>query len=193
MMTNMKTSLILCVFLFSASLPAWATAEVVQAATSEPSPNVFTTPENEIPLKITEAGKNDGQSANGQKAVFTIVILLALTGAGYYALRRFSHKSKPGQSNMQIKILSQHYLGPKKSLAVIRVAGESMLIGITEQNISMIKALALLDEELPQVLPKSFTESMTEKLDQDIETDDFSFEGIKTTVSQKIKSMRNIQ
>ena len=184
MMTNMKTSFILCAFLFLSSFPAWATEEIVQAAS---------TPENEIPLKMAEVGKSDGQSAAGQKAVFTIVILLALAGAGYYALRRFSHKSKLGQSNMQIKILSQHYLGPKKSLAVIRVAGESMLIGITDQNISMIKALALLDEELPQVLPKNFNEAMTEKLDQDIETDDFSFEGIKTTVSQKIKSMRNIQ
>lgn len=185
MMTKMKTSFILCTFLFLSAFPAWSTEEIVQTAA---------TPESEIPLKISEAGKSEGQSATGQKAVFTIFILLALTGAGYYALRRFSHKSKPGQSNMQIKILSQHYLGPKKSLAVIRVAGESILIGITDQNISMIKALSLLDEELPQVLPKNFNETMTEQLaDQDIETDDFSFEGIKTTVSQKIKSMRNIQ
>ncbi len=167
------------------SFSAFATEEVV---------NTVTTPENEIPLKMAEAGKNESQSVSGQKAIFTIGILLALAGAGYYAVRRFSHTSKPGKSNMQIKVLSQHYLGPKKSLAIVRVAGESILIGVTDQNISMIKALALLDEELPQVLPKDFDETMTEQLaDQDIETDDFSFEGIKSTVSEKIKSMRNIQ
>jgi flagellar protein FliO/FliZ len=193
-MVNMKKSIIVTAVLVFSSFSAFATEEVVKAATNEPVINNVTTPENEIPLKIAETGKSDTQSASGQKAAFTIGILLALAGAGYYAVRRFSHTSKPGKSNMQIKILSQHYLGPKKSLAIIRVAGESILIGVTDQNISMIKNLALLDEELPQVLPKNFDESMTEQLaDQDIETDDFSFEGIKSTVSEKIKSMRNIQ
>lgn len=192
-MKNMKLLFALFAVLVMSSISAFATEEVVKAV-SEATVNVVATPENEIPLKIAEAGKNDAQNASGQKAIFTIGILLALIGAGYYAVRRFSHKSTPGKSNMQIKILSQHYLGPKKSLAVIRVAGESILIGITDQNISMMKTLALLDEELPQVLPKNFDESMTEQLvDQDIEIDDFSFEGIKSTVSEKIKSMRNIQ
>jgi flagellar protein FliO/FliZ len=193
-MGNMKKSIIVCVVLVLSSFSAFATEEVVKAAANEPAINTVATPENEIPLKIAEAGKSDTQSASGQKAIFTIGILIVLAGAAYYGVRRFSHTSKPGKSNMQIKILSQHYLGPKKSLAIIRVAGESILIGVTDQNISMIKNLALLDEELPQVLPKNFDETMTEQLaDQDIETDDFSFEGIKTTVSEKIKSMRNIQ
>jgi len=185
MMKNMKKLIIISVVLSLFSISSFATEEVVKAAVQ---------PENEIPLKIIEAGKNDNQQASNQKAIFTIGILIILAGASYYAIRRFSHTSKPGKSNMQIKVLSQHYLGPKKSLAIIRVAGESILIGVTDQNISMIKNLALLDEELPQVLPKNFDESMTEQLaDQDIETDDFSFEGIKSTVSEKIKSMRNIQ
>lgn len=163
-------------------------------ATTEDSVSTAPMAESDIPLKISDTNKNETQSASGQKAIMTIGILLALVGAGYYAVRRFSHTSKPGKSNMQIKVLSQHYLGPKKSLAIIRVAGESILIGVTDQNISMIKSLALLDEELPQVLPKNFDESMTESLtDQNLDADDFSFEGIKTTVSEKIKSMRNIQ
>jgi flagellar protein FliO/FliZ len=189
----MKILFILFTVLVSSSISAFATEEVIKA-TTETTVSAVTTPESEIPLKIAEAGKNEAQGASGQKAILTIGILIALAGAGYYAVRRFSHTSKPGKSNMQIKILSQHYLGPKKSLAIIRVAGESMLIGITDQNISMMKTLALLDDELPQILPKDFDESMTEQLtDQDIETDDFSFEGIKSTVSEKIKSMRNIQ
>jgi flagellar protein FliO/FliZ len=196
MMNAVKKSFIICALLVVSSVSALATEEVAAVAAVTPETTVISaaTPENEIPLKIAQAGKSDAQSASGQKAIFTIGILLALAGAGYYAVRRFSHANKPGKSNMQIKILSQHYLGPKKSLAVIRVAGESILIGITDQNISMMKTLALLDDELPQVLPKDFNESMTEQgVDQDIETDDFSFEGIKSTVSEKIKSMRNIQ
>lgn len=150
-------------------------------------------PEDQIPLKMDSIDKAGDKNSGGQKFILTMGILIGLAGAGYYVVRRYSHKSKQGQSNMQIKILSQHYLGPKKSLAIVRVAGESILIGVTDQNISMIKSLALLDEELPQVLPKDFSETMTEELAAGNEADDFTFEGIKTTVAGKIKSMRNIQ
>ncbi len=96
-----------------------------------------------------------------------------------------------------LKILSQHYLGPKKSLAIVRVAGESILIGVTDQNISMIKALSLLDDELPNVLPKNFEDALTEKTEMMSEAeaaeDDFTFAGLKTTVAQKLKSMRSLQ
>ncbi len=183
MIKNMKKLFFLGALLLMTSVSAYATEETINKMT----------PENEIPLKIAETGKSDTTSATGQKAIFSIGILLALVGAGYYGVRRFSQTNKPGKSNMQIKVLSQHYLGPKKSLAIVRVAGESILIGITDQNISMIKALALLDEDLPQVLPKDFEGAMTEQnSDDDIVTDEFSFEGIKSSVSEKIKSMRNI-
>ena len=149
--------------------------------------------EEQIPLKMIAPDKTDDKNSSGQKAIMTIGILLTLAGVGYYGFKKFSFVNKPANSNMQIKILTQHYLGPKKSIAIIRVAGESILIGVTEQNISMIKSLSLLDDELPQVLPQNFSETMNQELtNQDIETDDFSFDGIRNNVSQKIKSMRNI-
>lgn len=172
---------------------AVAEATSTKASVIETTVTTATTAEDKIPLKIINAEKNDDKSSSGQKAILTLGILLTLAGVGYYSVKRFSFANKPGKSNMQIKILTQHYLGPKKSIAIIRVAGESILIGVTEQNISMIKSLALLDDELPQVLPKDFSETMSEEVaDQDIDTDDFSFEGIKSSVSLKIKSMRNI-
>ena len=61
--------------------------------------------------------------------------------------------------------MAQHYLGPKKSLAVVRVAGESILVGITDNNINMIKSLALLDEEIPDVTPNDFNQ-LIEKDDE---------------------------
>jgi flagellar protein FliO/FliZ len=36
------------------------------------------------------------------------------------------------------------------------VAGESLLIGVTENNINLIKALALIDDEVPAHLPNHF-------------------------------------
>jgi flagellar protein FliO/FliZ len=154
--------------------------------------------EDQIPLKIDAQVKATSTEDSSAKMVVSFAILATMLGAAYYFIRKYSVSNKVGsKSNMQIKILSQHYLGPKKSLAIVRVAGESILIGVTDQNISMIKALSLLDDELPQVLPKNFEDTLTEKSDLISEAeaaeDEFSFAGLKTTVSQKLKSMRSLQ
>ena len=155
-------------------------------------------PEDQIPLKIDAQIKAVDSSVNTSKMVVSFGVVALMFGAAYYLIRKYSTANKAGpKSNMQIKVLSQHYLGPKKSLAIVRVAGESILIGVTDQNISMIKALSLLDDELPQVLPKNFEESLTEKNEMMTEAegleDDFTFAGLKTTVTQKLKSMRSLQ
>jgi flagellar protein FliO/FliZ len=97
---------------------------------------------------------------------------------------------------MQIKVLSQHHLGPKKSLAIIHVAGESMLVGITDNNISMIKSLSLIDDEVPADMPNTFGQTMAKKANEaqpmiDDLDEEFSFAGVTDTVSKKIKSMRS--
>ena len=153
--------------------------------------------EDQIPLKIETQSKAANSQSEGTKLVFTLAILAGVFGASYYFLRRYSFKNNNSVAQTQIKVLSQHYLGPKKSLAIVRVAGESILIGVTDQNINMIKSLSLLDEDLPQVVPKDFQESLTENADIIAEVDqiedEFSFAGLKTTVSQKLRSMRNLQ
>jgi flagellar protein FliO/FliZ len=104
-------------------------------------------------------------------------------------------RKTPSKRNSQVKILTQHYLGPKKSLAIIRVAGESMLIGVTDQNINLIKTLALLDEEIPQDTPKDFSKSLDKSMNEfssEDETEEFSFSKIKDFVSGRLKNMKEI-
>jgi flagellar protein FliO/FliZ len=154
--------------------------------------------EDQIPLKIEQQVRASDTSANSTKMVLSLAVVGLMLGAAYYFIRKYGIANKiPAKSNMQIKVLSQHYLGPKKSLVIVRVAGESILIGVTENNISMIKALSLLDDELPQVLPKNFEDSLnqtSQRADQNDEVDDdFSFSGLKLSVSEKLKSMRSFQ
>lgn len=164
------------------------------------------TPENEIPLKLEKATTGQEQTSQTGKLFLTLFVLVGMGGAGFYLARKYAFSNKINKSNMQIKVLTQHHLGAKKSLAIIRVAGESILIGVTDQNISMIKSLALIDDEVPAELPsQSFADTMAagggEQIVQSKEMtelageveDDFSFAGIKTNVSQKLKSMRNFQ
>lgn len=164
------------------------------------------TPESEIPLKLEKATTGQENTSQAGKLFLTLFVLVGMGGAGLYLARKYAFSNKINKSNMQIKVLTQHHLGAKKSLAIIRVAGESILIGVTDQNISMIKSLALIDDEVPAELPsQSFAETMAagggEQIVQSKEItelageveDDFSFAGIKTNVSQKLKSMRNFQ
>ncbi len=157
--------------------------------------------ESEIPLHIDLTKKTAETTSTSSRLFLTFFILLSIIGVSYYLVRKYKLSNHINKSNKQIKIISQHYLGPKKSLAIIHVAGESMLIGITDSNISMIKSLSLIDDEVPVEVPKSFAttldsknqppagatarETNFEELDEE-----FSFSGIKDTVSKKIKSMR---
>ena len=164
-----------------------------------------TTPESEIPLKLEKAATTQQTSQSG-KLFLTLFLLVGMGGAGVFLARKYAFSNKIHKSNTQIKVLSQHHLGAKKSLAIIRVAGESILIGVTDQNISMIKSLSLIDDEVPaEVTSQSFAQTMAlgggeqvvqskeiTELASEVE-DDFSFAGIKSNVSQKLKSMRNFQ
>lgn len=209
------TSFVVCLSLLSygeealtmadvAAIPAAnETAPVVAAATTEVTAApavaaVETTKlaENQIPLSIEASKKVAESGSTGTKALFSGVIVLILLATTYYFVRRYKTSNKINKSNMQIKVLTQHYLGPKKSLAIVHVAGESMLIGVTDNNISMIKSLSLIDDEVPAEMPKTFTESMAKKAGEaqpmvDELDEEFSFAGVTDTVSKKIKSMRS--
>ncbi len=169
----------------------------VQATEQSPPTEVSATEsqldESKIPIKVFTEDRSSATNGSGQKFLFTLFILLSVTAVGVYTFKKTTFKNQSAKSNIQIKMLSQHFLGPKKSLAVVRVAGESILIGITDHNISMMKTLSLLDEDLPQVLPNSFDEVLTGKKDLDSDEEEFSLQNIQSTVAQKLKSMRNIQ
>lgn len=145
--------------------------------------------ESEIALNLDKDGKANSGSSSAAKAILSIVVISIMAGAAFFLLKKYSYKTKVGKNQPQIKVLTQHYLGPKKSLAIIRVAGESILVGITDQNISMIKSLSLLDEDLPQDVPKEFSNLVNAGADE--EEGDLA-RGIKDSVVRRLQEMRNL-
>lgn len=164
--------------------------------------------EDQIPLNIDHVKTVAETTPTPTRLLLTGVILAALLTAAYYFVKKYKTSNTINKSNMQIKVLSQHYLGPKKSLAIVRVAGESILIGVTDSNISMIKSLALIDDEVPAETPQNFADALnaektpapkmnkaaasTVGMSQDELEEEFSFSGLKDSVSKKLKSMRSI-
>lgn len=189
------------------------TSEInVQNEAAAPVPSVSNSTaklaEDQIPLTIETGRKSTSEGSSTTKAVLSAFIIIALIGTSYYFVRRYKVSNTVNKSNMKIKVLTQHYLGPKKSLAIVHVAGESILIGVTDQNISMIKSLSLIDDEVPVEMPQTFSESIAKNMKAqpkpelgagsamstmaDELDEEFSFAGVTDTVSKKIKSMRSL-
>jgi flagellar protein FliO/FliZ len=155
--------------------------------------------EDQIPVDFSKVKKTETSESSSGRLFLTFGILVIVLGGGYYLAKRYGRPSNSPQT--KIKILTQHYLGPKKSLAIVRVAGESILIGVTDHNISMLKSLSLLDDEIPETLPgTSFQETFNEKKEMVVEKtgpaftkesgEEFSIRHIKDVVSLKLKGMR---
>jgi flagellar protein FliO/FliZ len=159
--------------------------------------------ESEIPLNL-DSPKKSADDGHPFFKFLLAVSLMGVVGTGaFFFIRKYSKNNFAINKHNQIKVLTQHYLGPKKSLAIIRVAGESILIGVTEQNISMIKSLSLLDDEVPNETPQEFSGLIQQSEEEnppdtvqfrvDSEEDEFSIRGIKDVVSKRLKGMRSFQ
>lgn len=211
----MMKSFLIFTISFALSTFGFAADEIVNVEKLPLSVQAKAAVEEQIPLNIDVVKKTSDATPASNRILLTGVIISAMLGAAYYFVRKYKTSNTINKSNMQIKVLSQHYLGPKKSLAIIHVAGESMLVGITDSSISMIKSLSLIDDEVPANVPKTFSEALTGPndkvafaiaknsagasaknnsglMDENELEEEFSFSGLKDTVSKKLKSMRSI-
>jgi flagellar protein FliO/FliZ len=205
----------------SASTKTAATEAARGAASASGTlPKVDTSklPEDQVPFVMNEKDSKKSAGSPLQKLVITLTVLACALGAAVYGLKRWSAKNAKNSVNTKIKILTQHHLGPKKSLAIVRVAGESILVGITDHNITMLKSLALLDEDVPEVETepsepreaRSFGRALAQSMKSGLsgsraaatpaptdsgasEEDDFALRGIseiRDVVSSRLKNMR---
>jgi flagellar protein FliO/FliZ len=175
-----------------------ADKEAVMAVAAEPVQD-----EKQIPL-FEKKNKLTTESSGLGKIVFMVCSVLALGGYLIWWLKNRSKMVNGPESLMKIKVVTQFHLGPKKTLAVVRVAGESLLLGITETQIGLIKTLSLLDDELPEVSGENFANTLEEQerpkvkrerlSNLDVNADEeFSFgPAVKTSLSQKIPMLRKI-
>lgn len=80
-------------------------------------------------LGVKKFWKNKGESDN------------AFIGA----INKFARNSlgvKAAGPRMAIEMVSNHHFGPKRSIAVVKVGGRTLVVGITEQSINLISQLS---------------------------------------------------
>ncbi len=116
--------------------------------------------EEKVPV-LTKASAPKGDSSNPFFRVILALGVVCVAGLGALVyIKKFRKLTTSKGPAPKIQVLTQHFLGPKKSLAIVKIAGESILIGITDHNITPIRVLALLDDELPVQNPKDFNAAM---------------------------------
>lgn len=126
--------------------------------------------ESEIPL-FENANKEVTATAASEAGTWgRLLISLAFIAAFAIGMTLFTkwwskNRTKSLDTN-KLRVLHRHFLGPKKELCVVQIAGESILIGVTDHNISMIKTLALLDDELDNGLQAKTFNSELERSDK---------------------------
>lgn len=167
-------------------------------------------PESEIPVLTNVKKQASTASGSFNKMIYSLLIIgIFALGITFFTKKWAKRHTKTMDTN-KIRVLTQHHLGPKKSLSIIQVAGETILIGVTDQNINMIKTLSLLDEEIPELDPnESFSDSLSANMATDKaldsvqvskprktkkseDVDDFSLGDIKDLVSSRLKNMRSL-
>ena len=76
------------------------------------------------------------------------IVLLGL-GLLYVAARRFLQRGIAGPANQPIRVLSSHFVGVKKSIALVQVPGAVLVVGITSERMNLLDKIedpVLLDQ-----------------------------------------------
>lgn len=88
------------------------------------------------------------------RVIWGTILVVALLVFGLYVYKRFmGNQAVLNKGN--IKILSRLNIGPRQTILIISVEGKRLLLGVTDQNINVLKELEDNDTEaLPEQLPE---------------------------------------
>lgn len=160
--------------------------------------------EDQIPV-LKEKDKPAEAASNGffHKVVAAGTMVLLMIGGLAFTTRKYFQKTGVPNKHTNIRVITQHPLGPKKNLSIISVAGEYILLGVTDQNINLIKTLSLMDDEIPEQVPNKFNAALKTaearpdfveltgvKPNAQEAEEGFSIRNLKEVVSEKLRGMK---
>ena len=148
----------------SVRTPAALETNETETTTSAPDENDSTKnkQENQIPAFREAKAKVEKPQSMWTRLVMSLIVVLVVAGGLIFATRRWAKTKNAIGGQAKVKINHQLHLGPKKSVALIEVAGEHLLIGVTDHNINLLKTLSIINDEIPESVPHDFEEVMQE-------------------------------
>ncbi|MCS6839123.1 MAG: flagellar biosynthetic protein FliO [Bdellovibrionaceae bacterium] len=184
---------------------------------------VWSNPEAESKMPFPQSVQDSQISQNFllsyDRIVYTILFFLGILLIAFFIMRKAKQVLPNKKSPFVIKVLNNYPLGHKKYLSVVQVAGETLLLGVTDHNINLIKDLTVLDEEIQSlseneakrssgnsdnvgtdVVKKKFAQLIVEKSSdkhnyralENATEEEFSIKEIADLVKDKVRSMREL-
>lgn len=106
--------------------------------------------EDQIPVFKKRQEEKKNMDAKTHEVLLSLVVIFMFLIGGIVVVRKWFNKKQKFIEDEKIQVLTQHYLGPKKSLAIVQVGAHNILIGVTDQNINMIKTLSTKENVSPE-------------------------------------------
>lgn len=130
--------------------------------------------------KADATHSSDGMMGSAWPSIIKMISALCLVVFAIYGtiwlLKRMTTRHRRGAKQGLLEVVETAYLGPKKTVSLVRVAGKSVLIGSTDSQISMLTELS--EEETSAALSEPVNEAATED----------AFKDLLAVASRKVKS-----
>ncbi|MGM0418706.1 MAG: flagellar biosynthetic protein FliO [Thermodesulfobacteriota bacterium] len=81
------------------------------------------------------------------KTIGMLAIVLGLIVAVLYFIKKYALKASPGSGKSEFRLLSSFHLGNREKLVMIEVENEKLLLGVTQNSISLLSKYENSDED----------------------------------------------
>jgi len=77
------------------------------------------------------------------KMLFALAIVLGMMIGSMYFIKKILHSTSPAMDRGDlIRILASRYLGPKNSILVVDVAGQIIVVGLSNQQMNVLTTIS---------------------------------------------------
>lgn len=114
-------------------------------------------------------GEQPGVASAVAKMISALALVILVAYGALYGLKKLMNRRYGGGGrNDSLEVLQSTFVGPHKQVSLVRVGQRSVLIGITEQQITTLTELDVEETEefLGQVAPEAPAESFASRLTQ---------------------------
>ncbi len=94
----------------------------------------------DLPSSQVQPAAGDLSDSLWKAVVYTALVLGAIVG-GAWLLKRYGGERISQTSSPDIQVVGRKYLSPKQSLAIVKVRGKELLVGITDHSIQLVDHL----------------------------------------------------
>ena len=83
-----------------------------------------------------------GLVSSSLRMVTTLLLVLGLIFLLFFGFKKYVLKNTAFGGGKMVHILSTSFLAPKKNIALVEVAGEILVLGVSDQNISLLTSIS---------------------------------------------------